>query len=285
MFREVIGFIGQGFIGKHMADDFENRGYSVVRYALEKEYVGNKQKLKSCDIIFIAVPTPTKPDGFDLSIVRAALAEVPEGATAVIKSTIVPGSTEKLQNDFPNITVMHSPEFLRETSAAEDTAKPERNIVGIPKDTPAMREHAQRVLGLLTPVPYSIITLSVNAECIKYIGNAYLYTKVVFMNLMYDFVRAAGGEWDDVRDAVIHDNRIGSSHSDPVHDTGRGAGGHCFIKDFEALLETFRADGADAGSVAVLESLRAKNNQLLLDSNKNLDLLRGVYGDNIPSAS
>jgi UDPglucose 6-dehydrogenase len=284
LFAKVnVGFIGQGFIGKNMADDYEKRGYSVVRYSLDPEYVGNKSKLKECEVIFVAVPTPTIPSGFDLSAVKTALKDVPAGATVVIKSTIVPGSTQALQAEFPDITVLHSPEFLREKSAAEDTAHPERNIVGIPEDTPEMRAKAQLVLDSMPAATYSTITSSVNAECIKYVGNTYLYAKMLFMNLAYDFVNSVGADWEAVRDAVSNDNRIGNSHMTPVYDDGRGAGGHCFPKDFEAFIETFRSHGADTGTLSVLEAMRDKNNQFLIDSDKDLDLLHGIYGEDIPT--
>lgn len=281
---ELIGFIGQGFIGKHMADDFENRGYQTVRYAMEEPYIANKDRIADCDITFIAVPTPTTPEGFDFSIIRSVMSLIGKGKIAVIKSTILPGTTETLQADFPDIVVMHSPEFLREKTAAEDTAHPERNIVGISADTPELHRKAQQVLDTLPAAPYSIVTMSKNAECIKYIGNSFLYVKVLFMNLAYDFVTANGGNWETVREAVTHDSRIGTSHTNIVNDSGRGAGGHCFIKDFEAFLREFIASDADAGTLAVLEAMRAKNNQLLLSTHKDLDLLRGVYGDNIPTA-
>jgi len=58
-----IGFIGQGWIGKNYADDFEKRGYEIVRYALESPYIDNKEKIKECDIVFIAVPTPQHSQG------------------------------------------------------------------------------------------------------------------------------------------------------------------------------------------------------------------------------
>jgi UDPglucose 6-dehydrogenase len=277
-----IGFIGQGFIGKHMADDYEARGYETVRYSLEEPYIHNEAALQDCSIVFVAVPTPTTPQGFDSSIVRSALGSVPAGAVAVIKSTIVPGTTAALQQSYPDITVMHSPEFLREKTAAEDTAHPERNIIGITDDSPELRAKAEQILETLPDAPYSHITLSVNAECVKYIGNTYLYAKLLFMNLAYDYTLAAGADWDTVRTAVSQDSRIGASHTQPVNDGGRGAGGHCFIKDFETFLETFTAFDADEQSVAVLKAMRAKNNQLLTDSEKDMDLLRGVYGDNIP---
>ncbi len=128
----TIGFIGQGFIGRHMADDFAERGYRVVRYALEPAYSENKDNIAACDIVFIAVPTPTTPHGFDSSILEAVLPLVGVGKIAVIKSTMLPRTTARLQKLFPDIIVLHSPEFLREKSAREDTKSPLRNIVGMP---------------------------------------------------------------------------------------------------------------------------------------------------------
>ena len=68
MSKIKIGFIGQGYVGKNYADDFERRGYKVVRYALEEPYRKNKEQIRDCDLVFIAVPTPTTPKGFDESI-------------------------------------------------------------------------------------------------------------------------------------------------------------------------------------------------------------------------
>ncbi|MEL6803619.1 MAG: hypothetical protein AAFO91_07555, partial [Bacteroidota bacterium] len=130
-----IGFIGQGWIGKNYADDFSNRGYEVIRYALEEPYVQNKSKIASCKIVFIAVPTPTTKDGFDISYVVDALQSVGVGATAVIKSTVTVGTTNELQKRFPNLYVVHSPEFLAERTAAHDAAHPNRNLVGIPVES------------------------------------------------------------------------------------------------------------------------------------------------------
>src|SRR3989338_2944067 len=116
--KPLVGFIGQGFVGKAYADEFEKRGFKGVRYSLEEPYRANKEKIKECDIVFIAVPTPTvpleasgevgrHPLGFDDSIVRASLALVGKSKTAVIKSTLLPYTTARLQKDFPDIYVMH----------------------------------------------------------------------------------------------------------------------------------------------------------------------------------
>ena len=100
MSKIKIGFIGQGFIGKNYSDDFEKRGHKVVRYAKEKPYDANKEEIKKCDIVFIAVPTPTTPKGYDASIIKAVLPLTKKGGIVVLKSTIFPGLTKEIQKEF-----------------------------------------------------------------------------------------------------------------------------------------------------------------------------------------
>ena len=276
-----IGFIGQGWVGKHYANDFERRGYRVVRYGLEKRYAKNREVIRSCDIVFIAVPTPTTPKGFDDSAVRAVLPLVGNGKIAVIKSTLLPGTTERLQKAFPHCFVLHSPEFLAEATAAFDAAHPNRNLIGIPKMSARYRAKARRVLAVLPNAPYQKVMRARDAEFVKYAGNCFLFTKVVFMNLLYDLIVARGADWRSVRDAFINDPRIGASHTNPLHKTGRGAGGHCFIKDFEAFHRLYKGLGRDRLGVTVLEALKEKNLALLIASGKDLELLRSVYGPSI----
>jgi UDPglucose 6-dehydrogenase len=284
-----IGFIGQGWIGKNYANDFEQRGLNVVRYGLEPEYVGNKDEVKNCDIVFIAVPTPTTPKGFDYSIVEKSLELVGEGKVAVIKSTILPGTTETLQSKYPNIFVMHSPEFLREIHAAYDAANPTRNIIGIPNPNDEYKTKARQVLSVLPKAKYEKIMLSKEAELVKYIGNCFLYEKVVFFNQMYDLAESLGLDYQNIREAVSHDDRIGDSHTAVVHASGhdakmvgRGAGGHCFIKDFEALIEMFKKQlQSDKLGLEALEAIKKRNYRYLVDTKKDLDLLKGVVGENL----
>lgn len=284
-----IGFIGQGWIGKHYADDFEKRGFDVVRYALEEPYVQNKDKIAACDIVFVAVPTPTTEDGFDDSYVRDALTIVGPDTTVVIKSTITVGTTNALHDETDeSILVFHSPEFLREKSAAHDAANPDRNLVGIPYDTIQMRKAAQKVLDVLPDAPYQHIMAAQDAELVKYAGNCFLYTKVLFMNMLYDVVEKSGGDWERVRDALVHDPRIGLSHTEPVHHSGhdvdgsgglRGAGGHCFIKDFETFRSMYEDIVGDAFGAELLKAKSEYNRRLLVQSGKDLDLANEVYGD------
>ncbi len=278
-----IGFIGQGFIGKNYADDFEERGLAIVRYGLEKEYVGNREAVGACDVVFIAVPTPTTPKGFDDSILRSALSLLKSGAIAVIKSTITMGTTETLQKDFPHLMVLHAPEFLREKHAAYDARHPERNIIGIPEQSRRFKQAAERVLALLPRAPFQKIMDARAAEMTKYAGNCFLMTKVVFMNALYDLAQKEGVVWRELAAAMSADPRIGASHLEPVHESGhgggakRGAGGHCFIKDFAALVDRYARIGDNEG-LRFLEAIEQQNTHLFVASGKDLDLVQGVYG-------
>ncbi len=273
-----IGFIGQGFIGKNYADDFEARGYQVIRYDIDK-YKNNGEQIKNCSIIFIAVPTPTTPNGFDYSIVKEALGLVKENSTVVIKSTLKVGTTDSLQQEFPSLTIMHSPEFLRETSAAEDAKHPQRNIVGITDiDNKALYAKAEEVMKILAKAPYELITSARNAEMIKYGGNCFLYSKVIFMNMLYDLIKEYNLDYEVIKEAMVRDKRIGDSHMNILHQSGRGAGGHCFIKDFEVFIKMLEEKKLMEQKQAT-EAIRNLNLKYLKDSNKDSDLVKGVYGE------
>lgn len=301
----LTGFIGQGWIGKHYADNFEERGYEVVRYGLEEPHANNGDKIKECDIVFIAVPTPTTPNGFSDSILRDVIKNVGEGKIAVIKSTILPGTTESIQKENSNIYVFHSPEFLSESSAAYDAAHPNRNIIGIPINNEEYKGKAQEVMEALPDSPYKLICTAKEAELIKYGGNCWFFFKVIFINMLYDLAEKLGVDYEVIKKAMAADPRIGSSHLKPAHDTkdeikknqlgygdfhlnplhksGRGAGGHCFIKDFAAFSKIYKEEVGDEAGLKVLESIVNKNIDLLVKSNKDLDLLKGVYGEEIVS--
>lgn len=282
MKKPTIGFIGQGYIGKNYADDFEKRGFHVIRYALEEPYNGNKDKLKECDIIFIAVPTPTTPKGFDPSIVKEALKLVQKDKIAVIKSTVLPGTTKNLQRLYLNLTLLISPEFLSEATAAHDAANPFSNIVGMPENSERYQKAAALVQGVLPKAPFVLTCDSDEAEIIKYAHNGSGYVQIIFFNIMYDLARKMGHDWSKIGEAIKADPMISSRYSNPVHKSGRGAGGHCFIKDIAALrdfyLKTIPEDSAGTSLFPILEK---KNINLLVESGKDMDLLKEVYGDEI----
>ncbi len=277
--KPLLGFIGQGFVGSSYSADFKRRGYEIVRYANEEPYIKNKEKMKDCDIVFMAVPTPTTAGKFDDSIIREVVKLVGKGKIAVIKSTILPGTTRSIQKHNKNIYVFHSPEFLTEVTAKYDAAHPDRNIVGIPKDTPLFRKKAKTVLDVLPKAPYNEIMSSDNAEFVKYAGNTWFYMKVVYVNLLYDFSMKLKLDWSIIEKALGADSRVGATHLSPVHKSGRGAGGNCFIKDFAAFAQMYREiEKANKYGVKLIDAIEIKNLHLLKMSGKDQGKVKAIYG-------
>jgi UDP-glucose 6-dehydrogenase len=98
---------------------------------------------------------------------------------------------------------------------------------------------------------------------------------------MYDLAKKIGADWKNIEQALKADPFIPNRYSSPVHKKGRGAGGHCFIKDFAALRLKYEKTMSDPLGLKVFESMEAKNKKLLKQSGKDIDLLKGVYGKNI----
>ena len=261
--KPLIGFVGQGYVGKNYADDFESRGYSVVRYSLEQPYIANKDLIKDCDVVFVAVPTPSTPKGFDGSIVEEALNLVGKGKVAVIKSTVVPGMTRQLQKKHPEKIVLFCPEFLSVATAAYDVANPFLNVVGISSNSKKHKVAAQLTLDILKKAPENLICTSEEAELV---------------NAVYDLSEHFGANWSAIQRAVEADPLICNRYANPVHKGGRGAGGFCFIKDMAAFARHYEKTVKEPHGAAFLNAAQAKNIALLAASQKDLDLLHGVYG-------
>lgn len=201
------------------------------------------------DVIFVSVPTPPNPDGScNTSIVDSAVGSIQGEKIIVIKSTVPPGTTEGLQKRFPQHKFLFNPEFLTETQAWEDFLKPVRQIVGY---TEKSRDVALAVLNLL-PVsyyqsPWMASTYAIRghtateAEVIKYASNVFGAIKVTFGNMFCDVcndLKSAEGldvNYENVRDALGADPRIGPAWLDVNHGSYRGFGGYCFPKDLKAF--------------------------------------------------
>jgi UDP-glucose 6-dehydrogenase len=273
-----IGFIGQGFVGKHIADDFENRGYEIVRFALEPAYQANKNLIATCDVVFVAVPTPTTPAGFDYSIVENVLTLVGDGKIAVIKSTLIPGTTKKLQARYPQKHILFSPEFLCEATAAHDAAHPILNIVGLPSSDAAVAEVGETVRGLLPPCAHQYCIDATTAEFFKYTHNIHGFFRVIFSNVLYDLSEKEHIDWSVLKPIMDSDPMMSPYYNAPIHKTGRGAGGNCFIKDFAAFKEYAGNHALPETYMTLLAALEKINLDLLKSTGKDLGIIESVYG-------
>jgi UDPglucose 6-dehydrogenase len=203
--------------------------------------VGAAAAATDCEIAFLCVPTPQGDDGSaDLSYIEAASAEIgpvlPSGAIVVNKSTVPVGSARAVEAviERDDIRVVSNPEFLREGSALHDFMHPDRVVVGADD-----RGAAERVAGLYASLKArTIITDPASAETIKYAANAFLATKLSFVNAIAAICEGVGANVDDVIAGIGSDSRIGSSFLQP----GPGWGGSCFGKDSRALIRI--AEGA-----------------------------------------
>ncbi|WP_010184836.1 UDP-glucose dehydrogenase family protein [Sphingomonas sp. PAMC 26605] len=204
-----------------------------------------KAAVAGADAIFIAVGTPSRRgDGHaDLRYVFAATREIAEAidgpVVVVTKSTVPVGTGDKVEEiltelagDFP-IAVVSNPEFLREGAAIGDFKRPDRIVIGTedPRAQQVMREVYRPLYLNESPI---LFTGRRTSELIKYAANAFLATKITFINEIADLCEAVGANVKDVARGIGLDNRIGSKF---LH-AGPGYGGSCFPKDTLALLKT-----------------------------------------------
>jgi len=277
-----IGCIGQGFVGKNISDNFEQRGFDVVRYSLEPDYVDNAQEINSCDVVYVAVPTPTTPEGFQYDIITKVIPLVADGAIVVIKSTVLPGTTISLQEEFPRKIILFSPEFLCEATAAYDVANPILNVIGVSEDTTEQKNAATEIMMTLPVCEHTFVVSSTSAELFKYAHNLNGYFRVILANLLFDVAETFTTDWAELKTMMDSDVMMSPFYNSPVHKDGRGAGGNCFIKDMSAFRFLYEAVLVeDKNSIAVLKALERKNLELLSQTNKSQDIVKEVYGKNI----
>jgi UDPglucose 6-dehydrogenase len=205
-------------------------------------------------VFFMCVPTPQDDNGAaDLKYVIAASRQIADcaspGSVIVVKSTVPVGTGEMLRNsiDRKDISFASNPEFLREGSALMDFMEPDRIVVGA-----ETLEVAEKILSLYANIEAPKVSTSVkSAELIKYAANAYLASRLSFVNDLAALCEQVGANVDDVVSGMGSDSRIGNRFLQP----GPGWGGSCFPKDTRALVSVAKNHGVNLGIVgAAIES-------------------------------
>ena len=231
---EIIGIMGLGVVGDAVQQYFERQGRNIRVYDPNRG-LGTPASINEADTVFLCVPTPFMPEkGFDDSALENAVSLLSGSKIVVIKSTVLPGTTEAYQCRYSQHCFLFNPEFLRESYARTDFIRPDRQIVGY---TAQSRHLAESVMGMLPAAPYMRSMGSREAELSKYMANAFLALKVTFANEIYDLASALDADYELIRETVAADLRIGSSHLDVLEGGYRGYGGKCLPKDTKALLE------------------------------------------------
>ena len=206
--------------------------------------VGAKNAVTDCEVAFLCVPTPQRADeSADLSFIETATQEIaallPPGTIVVNKSTVPVGSTRVVEAALqrPDVRVVSNPEFLREGSAVGDFLNPDRIVIGS-EDQAAAITVSSLYLGISAPI---VVTDPASAETIKYAANAFLATKLSFVNAIAAICEGVGADVSDVMLGLGYDDRIGREFLRP----GPGWGGSCLPKDTRAMVRIAEDAGYD----------------------------------------
>ncbi|NBX76382.1 MAG: UDP-glucose/GDP-mannose dehydrogenase family protein [Proteobacteria bacterium] len=236
--------------------------------------------ISKSQVIFIAVGTPTTESGaLDLTYVLSAAKMIREnikGSTVVVlKSTVPVGTADKVREVLKGgsfqVEVVSNPEFLKEGTAVNDFMKPERVVVG------TQSEWAKQVMAdLYAPYVRSgnpiFFMDNRSAELAKYAANAFLATKISFINEMANLCERVGGNIQEVRKVLVTDSRIGSKFLYP----GCGYGGSCFPKDVQGLIHLGKEYGLGLDMFRAVHSVNEKQKLVLLEK------MKKYFGSTLP---
>ncbi len=258
-------------------DDLVERNVRAGRLSFTTSYA---EGLEEADFVFIAVGTPEGVDGeADLRYVRMAarsIAEEMEHPMVIVNKSTVPVGTgdwvaaliRQYRNGGVEFSVVSNPEFLREGSAISDFLEPDRVVLGS-----LNREAAEKVAQLYLPLRTTIMITDLRtAEMIKYASNAFLATRISFINEMANICEALGADVKEVATGMGYDARIGHGYLD----AGVGYGGSCFPKDVNALTYMAEIKGRHPQLLrAVMDINDDQRRQVVRKLDKALDGVRG----------
>jgi len=251
MSKHNIGVIGNGFVGSSIVAGFSL--HANVRVFDENPLLAVDSfddTICKSEYVFICVPTPMSLETgrIDLSIIENVFDRISEINTKtdnifIIKSTVIPGTVERLVAKYPRLNIVFSPEFLTERNAKLDFINASRIVLGGRADLVRRTSAMFRVRFPHTPI---LETDAATAQFIKYMNNCFFATKVAFMNEMKQAATNLNVDWNDAVKGFLLDGRIGNSHTDvPGHDGKMGFGGKCFPKDLNAFIKLFEDNGVN----------------------------------------
>lgn len=259
-----IGVIGWGFVGKATGEGFlknsKNKVFWYDKY--KKSPFTQDEVIKNSDFIFICLPTPMIRDysGMDLSIVKKVVNDVAKKINhpkkiIIIKSTVIPGTTESFVKKYPKVNFAMNPEFLTQRNAKSDFLNPSRTVIGT--HSKAVFEKVKRLYKSILPKDqkYFLVTPT-EAEIVKYMSNLLLASQIILANEYFFLAKKMGANYDRIKESVLADERIGRFLNVPGWDGDFGFGHACFPKDMVGLLDFTRRKKID---MSVLEEIWKKN--------------------------
>jgi UDPglucose 6-dehydrogenase len=251
-----IGIVGIGAVGSAVMSGLEDLGHNVQSHDIRLE-TSIRDVIKT-EICFICVPTPSKEDGScNVDIVESVLGDLSElnyRGISVIKSTVTPGTTEKMKKKYPKISIAFVPEFLRERCALSDfTDNHDVCIIG----TDNVKDF-KKIKKSHGHYPAKFIHLSpTEAELTKYFNNVYNSTLITFANSFYEICKALDVNYTNVKNAVVNRTHIVDKYLE-CNNKLRGFGGVCLPKDLRAIDALVRDLDLDIDFFDMLEEENAK---------------------------
>ncbi|MDO8515763.1 MAG: hypothetical protein Q7S28_00775 [bacterium] len=238
--KTSIGIVGVGMVGSAVAKYYDAKPDIEVRLYDKNKKLGSLEHALQADFVFLCLPSPAGKNGEqDVSSYEETVPKLVSGSKVIIKSTVIPGTTERFQALRPDVFLLHNPEFLDARTAVLDFAKPTMQVVGF---TQTSKQYAETIMGLLPPAPQTFYCSSAESEMVKYFLNTFMATKNTFANQMYDYCVAKGINYDKVKDIVKNSSRIGGEvHLRVFQDGYRGFQGACLPKDIAALINDAQA--------------------------------------------
>lgn len=254
-----IGIMGIGMVGGAMQRYFEEiRKIPVIVYDPPKGF-SDKNAINKVEMIFICVQTPfnQEKNNFDTVYLDKALAILEGNKIIIIKSTVLPGTTDLYQQKFPQHKILFSPKFLTEATADKDVREPNRQIVGY---TSASQSVAEEVMRILSRAPFEKIIAAKEAEMVKYYNNCFYALKVAYVNQIYDLCQKLGIDYEVVKECAKPEPMMGTNHFEIFHKGYRGYGGKCLPKDVRALVRLATDAEVD---LSLLKKAEEYNNKII----------------------
>lgn len=244
-----IAIVGYGHVGKAMKELFNN----AIIYD-EPLGIGNRSDVNNCNVAFVCVPTPEGNQGkCDTTIVEQVIEWI-ESDIIVLRSTVSVGFTDSMRKKY-NKRIVFQPEYYGETVSHPFAELKNQNWLSFG----GKKEDVSLVIEAYKSVVNSNVRINIadsnTVELAKYMENAYLATKVVFCNEIYDLAKKLNVDYNILREIWLSDPRIGYSHTF-VYSENRGYGGHCLPKDLNALINIGEEANVD---MTFLKSVKTKN--------------------------
>lgn len=252
--KKTFGVIGHGVVGKaHVKVWAEHVSDVKIHDADPIRSVHSLEETAACDYVFIAVPTNRRAGSYDCDTdimegVFKKLAALPKCGVVVIKSTVPMGFSAEMSKLYPDLTILHHPEFLTERCSLIDSFTPSRNLIGWTanqKSMDAAKDFEELCKMRFPGVPVFVMPTE-ETEYVKLAMNVFWATKIGIFNELRRVADAAKLDWDHCREAMLTDGRVTHSHTQvPGPDGKRGFGGKCLPKDLANMMLGARRLGVD----------------------------------------